>query len=170
MSRIILLGLFFLIQLSCKKDASHESFYESWVKDNYSALNKVDQIVYSDNSFNKIWAKQPENIFSLLKDDRKTIVHISDTHEIRDFLPEHNNMLYLINESGIFVGVGLGAECEGVDCSISVAKFREGGPNVFCSDVPSVKFEPRQKLCHHVCLRKLVDMFFTDTAYLIRYV
>ena len=108
----------------CNKTESIETFYEKWLSVNYKALDEIEQIVKSDDRFEKIWTVGSAVKFSIQNSDGVKIVEIPEDHEIYNVLPKHNNMLYLVNESGIFIGVGVTSQCGEFTCTVGIARFK----------------------------------------------
>ena len=154
------IALFIILSVlaGCNKPESIETFYERWLSDNYEALDKIENIVRRDDRFEKVWTVGSAVKFSIQNSNGVTIVELPEDHEIYKVLPKHNNMLYLVNEIGIFVGVGVTSKCGEFTCIVGIARFRGEKREECASESP-----PEEGL---ICISPLKGQWYLQYHYL----
>lgn len=133
--RLLLFVFAITCLIGCERKDDLESFYRQWLEKNEAQLLEVERVALSDLTFNKIWTLGETTQFTYHKNGNVTYIDVPLGHDIWRVLPRHKNMLYLVNDTGIFIGVGVDSECMDYHCSISIARPRHGEFSPICADI-----------------------------------
>lgn len=124
-----------LLLLNACADSKFPEFheYESWVEENEANLLELRKLLQEKEEVDRIWTKGDVHEFEVFKDGEYVVVEPVERSAYVNILTKGGSVVYINNDTGLFVSAARTSKCFGVDCDISAVQFKHENPYEGCT-------------------------------------